>query len=135
MTVFKNKVFSRFARKEGLTDQDVCKAAAEVHNDEYDADLGGGVYKQRVAREGGGKSGGFRTLVLFKRDHHTFFVYGYSKSTRSNIRADELKALRRLADHLLNDSAEEIATSVKAGALIEVECDDDEVQYATEAPD
>ena len=59
----------------------------------------------------------------------------YPKSTRANIRADELKALRKLADQLLNYSAKEIATSVKAGALIEAKCDDDEVQDAKEAPD
>jgi len=135
MTLFKNKAFSRFARKEGITDQDLCRAAVEVHNDEYDADLGGGVFKQRVARKGGGKSGGFRTLVLFKKGNHTFFVYGYPKSARSNIRSDELRALRKLADDLLNYTAEEMATALKAGALIEVECDDDEVQDATEAPD
>jgi len=135
MTIFKNKAFARFTRKESITDQDLCRAAAEVQNDEYDADLGGGVYKQRVAREGGGTSGGFRTLVLFKKGKHTFFVYGYPKSARSNIRTDELKALRKLADQLLNYSAKEIATNVRAGALIEVRCDDDEVQDAKEAPD
>ena len=40
----------------------------------------GGVIKQRLAREGQGKSGGFRSIVLFRRGEKAFFVYGFAKS-------------------------------------------------------
>ena len=64
MSVYKTKAF---ARKAGLTDAQLAAAAALVVEGRCDADLGGGVYKQRVARAGGGKSGEFRTLLAFPR--------------------------------------------------------------------
>ncbi len=66
-----------------------------------DADLGGGVIKQRIARKGGGKSGGVRAILLFRRGSHVFFVFGFPKSERANISKDELAAFRKLADILL----------------------------------
>jgi len=59
MWVFKNKAFARFARKARITDAGLCAAIADASRGLIDADLGGGVVKQRVARQGGGKSGGF----------------------------------------------------------------------------
>ena len=43
-----------------------------------DADLGGGAIKQRIARRGQGRSGGFRAIVLFRWDEWSFFVYGFA---------------------------------------------------------
>jgi hypothetical protein len=47
-----------------------------------DADLGGGLIKQRVAREGGGKSGGYRTLVFFRHEERAIFAFGFAKSDK-----------------------------------------------------
>ncbi len=80
MRVFKNKPFARFARKAGLTDSALMKAVAEAERGLVDAVLGGGVIKQRVAREGGGKSGGFPTIILFRLGEMAFFVHGFAKS-------------------------------------------------------
>src|SRR5271168_2184146 len=101
MRVFKNKPFARFARKAGLADQALLKAIADAEQGLVDADLGGGVLKQRVAREGGGKSGGFRTIILFRSGERAFFVHGFAKSDRANIRDDELAAFKLLAAALL----------------------------------
>lgn len=120
MTVLMSKAFARFARKAGLADGSLAKAAAQVAGGEFDADLGGHVYKQRVAREGKGKSGGFRTIILFKAGGHTFFAHGFAKSEKANIRAKELKALKQLAELYLSYSADEISAAVNGGALIEV---------------
>lgn len=65
MSVYKTKEFSRFARKADLKSADLLDAAKAVASGQWDADLGGGVFKQRIARDGGGKSGGFRTIILF----------------------------------------------------------------------
>ncbi len=71
MRIFKNKAFTRFAKKSGIDDASLCKASRDAERGLLDADLGGGVIKQRVARIGGGKSGGFRTLiVIFRRRLH-----------------------------------------------------------------
>lgn len=59
-----------------------------------DADLGGGVIKQRVARPGEGRSGGYRTLILYRQAHRAFFVYGFAKSQQANISGEEAAALQ-----------------------------------------
>ncbi len=74
MRIFKNKSFARFARKARLADADLCKAVWNAEQGLIDADLGGGVLKQRIARPGGGKSGGFRTIILFRAGTRAFFV-------------------------------------------------------------
>jgi len=124
MAVYATKAFFRFAAKAGLRDARLFKAAQAVIDGRFDADLGGGVFKQRVAREGGGKSGGFRTLLLFKVGAHCFFAYGFAKSEKANVSPQDLKALKRLANVLLNLSAKDVATAIKAGEIREVVNDD-----------
>lgn len=101
MRIFRNKPFTRFARKVRITDAELCEAVANVERGLIDADLGGGVVKQRIARKGGGKSGGFRALILLRIGERAFFVHGFAKSDRDNIGDDELVALKKLAGELL----------------------------------
>ena len=122
--VFKTKPFARFARRADLTDVDLRHAIDAAERGLVDADLGGGVIKQRIARPGGGKSGGFRTIVLFRSGARAFFVHGFAKNEQPNIRDDELAAFRMLAAELLNYRDEAIAQVVSAGVLIEVKDDD-----------
>ena len=125
MSVYQTKEFARFARKDKLSAKALVEAAADVARGNFDADLGAGVFKQRVARQGGGKSGGFRTFLFFKAGRHTFFAYGFAKSERANVSEKELKALKKLANELLSYSAAQIAAAKKAGELIELVDDDD----------
>ena len=101
MGVYKTKVFSRFARKAGLENDALLEAARAVASGQWDADLGGGVFKQRVARMGGGKSGGFRTLLACRAGGSCFFVYGFAKSDLGNIRDDEAEQFKKMARHVL----------------------------------
>lgn len=128
MTVYATKEFARFARKAGLLDGRLIQAAQDVAKGQYDADLGGGVFKQRVAREGGGKSGGFRTIILFRIGGHSFFAHGFAKNDKANVSPKELKALRQLADVLIGFSDEQLQTAKAAGELIEVMSDGDDEQ-------
>ena len=89
-----------------------------------DADLGGGVIKQRIARKGGGRSGGFRAIVLFRRDELAFLVYGFAKSSRANLRRNELEAFRMLADEMLNLTGASLAAALANGTIIQVTCDE-----------
>jgi hypothetical protein len=77
-----------------------------------------------VAREGGGKSGGFRTIILFKVGRHCFFAHGFAKSEKANVSVKELRTLKRLAAILLDLSNEEIRTAEADGELSEVIDDD-----------
>ena len=85
MQIFTTKVFARFARKERLEDQRLCEAIARAEQGSIDADLGGGVIKQRVARQGGGRSGGYRTVIAYRARQRSVFLYGFAKSARDNI--------------------------------------------------
>jgi hypothetical protein len=118
--IFKNKPFARFARKAGLDDGALRKAIEAVGRGLVDADLGGGVFKQRIARAGGGKSGGFRTIVLLKAGERAFFVRGFAKNELDNIRDDELAALKMLAATMLNYDEAALALAVASGILTEV---------------
>ena len=125
---FKTKAFARFADREGLEDAALCEAVRRAGEGLIDADLGGGVIKQRIARKGGGRSGGFRTIVLFRRGALAFFVYGFSKSDRENLRRDELATYRLLADGYLALDRKGLAAAQATGAIIEVECDEQAIQ-------
>ncbi len=124
MQTFKTKAFARFSDREGLEDTVLCEAVRRAGEGLVDADLGGGVIKQRIARRGGGRSGGFRTIVLFRRGELAFFVYGFAKSGRENLRRDELATYRLLADEYLSLDAAGLVTARATGAIIEVKCDD-----------
>lgn len=123
MRVFKTKPFTRFADHEGIDDAMLCDAVRRAEDGLIDADLGGGVIKQRIARKGQGKSGGFRSIVLFRRGNRAFFVYGFAKSGRDNIRKDELRAFRRLADEMLGLDDTALQAAMANGTVTEVICD------------
>ncbi len=89
----------------------------------FDADLGGGLFKKRIARPCQEKSGGYRTLVATNRGNRWVFVYGFPKNERSNIDRDEEEALKKLAAQLLSLTAQAVTKAKQAGELIEVECD------------
>lgn len=127
LRVFKNKWFLRFTRKKGIEDQVLCEAVARAETGLIDADLGGGVIKQRIARRSEGKSGGFRSIVLFRSGAKAFFVYGFPKSARGNLRADELKGFRELADQMLGYDDAALGKALKSGAIVEVQCDEQDV--------
>ena len=122
MRVFKTKPFARFAGREGIADEDLCETVRQAERGLVDADLGGGVIKQRLARKGQGKSGGFRTIVLLRRGSKAFFVYGFAKSDRDNISRDELKAFRRLADEMLALDDAALTAAMRNGTIMEVDC-------------
>ena len=128
MRTFKTKAFVRFADREGMPDAALCEAVRRARRGLIDADLGGGVIKQRIARKGGGRSGGFRTIVLFRRGGLAFFVYGFAKSGRESLRRDELETFRRLAGEYLALDGTGLAAAQAVGAIIEVECNDQAVQ-------
>ena len=120
MRIFKNTWFTRFAKREKISDDALCKAIAEAERGVVAADLGGHVIKQRVARPGQGKSGGYRTIVIFQQNDKSFFVYGFAKSDRANIDKAELEAFRQAAVHLLALDEEQLDKLLKNDALTEV---------------
>ena len=126
MRVFKTKVFNRWAKREGLADQSLCEAVSEMLQGLVDARLGGGVVKQRIARAGEGKRGGYRTILATNLRDRWFFMFGFAKSERDNIREDELKMLRQLAAALVRMDDPAIAEARNRSELVEINCGEQE---------
>jgi len=89
----------------------------------YDADLGGGLLKKRIARPGQGKRGGFRTLVASNKRNRWFFIYGFPKNERSNIDMNEKEALKKLTAYLLSLTSQAIDRAKREDELMEIDCD------------
>jgi len=125
MAIYKTRWFERWARKQGLTTQSLYAAVLEMTAGLYEADLGGGLLKKRIARAGQGKSGGFRTLVATNKGDRWIFVFGFSKNERANIDKREEEALKKLSAHLLSLSSEDLVVAQRNDELIEVICDEE----------
>jgi hypothetical protein len=102
--VYKTKVFARFVRRARISDRVLWSAAQAVDQGRIDANLGGGVVKQRIARPGQGKSGGSRTIILLRQGHRAVFVFGFEKKDMTNITAEDLVLFREMAPLYLNAS-------------------------------
>lgn len=127
MRIFKSKSFARFAYQNGIEDSHLCQALVRLERGLIDADLGGGVIKQRIGRKGQGRSGGFRTIILFRVEERAFFVYGFAKSQKANIAEHQLKAFKVVAKTVLNNTDNEIRTLLQLGEFLEVKCDEENI--------
>lgn len=120
LRVFKNAWFGRFARKEKISADALWDAVDRAEKGLLDADLGGGVIKQRIARPGEGKSKGYRSIVLYRKGDKAFFVYGFPKSDLGNIRDDEAEQFKRAAKMILTLSDDQICQLIENGQFEEV---------------
>jgi hypothetical protein len=125
--IFKNAWFVRFARVQKISDDTLREAIMRVESGQVDADLGGGVLKQRLARPGQGKSKGYRTIILLHQGHRAFFVYGFAKSERDNIRKDEEEQFKKMAKYVLGLSEAQLNSLIAIGRIEEVESNDEKI--------
>lgn len=71
-------------------------------NPEAGISLGGGLRKVRVARDGGGKSGGYRTLYVFGGTHMPIFLLTvFAKNEKDNLTKAEQAAAVELSKKLI----------------------------------
>jgi hypothetical protein len=120
MRIFKNAWFVRFARNEQISAAALLDAVDRAEKGLIDANLGGGAIKQRIARPNAGRSGGFRTVVFYRRGERAFFVFGFAKSVRDNIGRDEEAQFRKAARLTLALSDEQLDRLVSSGRFEEV---------------
>jgi len=118
--IFKNKWFHRFTRKEGIADSELKEIVKQLENGQFYADLGGSVYKMELARKGKGKHGSFRTIVIFKSEFRTFFIYSFPKSKMGNIEDDELRGFKKQAKERLALSDEQLDQWLVDQSLFEI---------------
>jgi len=125
MRIFKTKWLARFARHEGITDASLRDAIVRAERGLIDVDLGGGLIKQRVARQGQGRSGGYRMLVGYRMNDRSVFLLGFAKKERENIEDNELLSLREAAERWLAADAARIQKELELGNLQEVNHDEE----------
>lgn len=122
MRVYKTKPFARFQRRERISDETLCTALADAEAGLIEADLGAGLIKQRVARAGAGKRGGYRTVIAYRKGTRAIFLLGFAKSARANIDDDELAALKRRAAGLLAAPDQALDAMVANEDMTEIDC-------------
>ena len=122
--IYANRWFAKFAAKEQISDATLADAVHRAESGLIDADLGSGLIKQRIARQGGGKSGGYRSILIFRSGERAIFVFAFAKSAKANLSAAELKVYRKAASIMLELGDGEIETEVEAGRLVEVKDDE-----------
>ena len=123
MRVFKVKVFARFQRKERLSDEALCRAVRDIEAGLVDADLGHGLVKQRVARQGQGKSGGYRTIIAYRSTTRAVFLFGFAKSDKANLLSDEQDRLSSVGAYWLQASEDEIEAAIADDEVWEIDFD------------
>lgn len=120
MRILKTKWFTRYARKEKITDNQLKNAIIDLQNGLIDCDYQDGVMKQRIARSGQGKSGGYRSIILYQSNSDYFFVFCYAKNEKSDLTDKELKAFKDLSKEYLRLSDTEIQELIASNEFIEV---------------
>jgi hypothetical protein len=120
MRVFKTKVFARFARKERINDRELIEAIERAEQGLIDAALGGGLIKQRIARPGSGRSGGYRAVIALRTKERAIFIHGFAKNDQANIGTKELEILQDIARAFLSASFEVLENAVSDGKLYEI---------------
>jgi hypothetical protein len=120
MRIFKNIEFNRWATKMEIEDETLKTAINEITAGLHNGSLGGHLFKKRIGLKGRGKSGGVRTIVVFKKDEKAFFVYGFAKNKRANISEIEERSLKKLGALYLAFNDDALNYAIKNRQLMEV---------------
>jgi hypothetical protein len=131
--ILKTSWFERFADKHNIPDSALKEAITRISEGLIDADLGGGLIKQRIARSGAGKRDGFRAVIICRfadkgkgRDERAFFVYGFAKNDRENLTDAEIREFRKLRP-FLDFSDTKLNEMINEKKFTEVKCDGEKI--------
>lgn len=83
-------------------------------------DLGSNIYKVRISKDKG-KSSGFRTILIYKKDFRCLFMYGFAKNEKDNIPKNQLEDFRKYSKFFLNYSEENIKNILDDGIIFYLE--------------
>ncbi len=115
------KWFMKWARKANLSERNLLESIGDLEKGLSVADLGANLFKVRVKRAGKGKSSGFRTIVVYKKEKKAIFLYGFGKNEKSNIDKTELQYFKKLGSDLLALDSKQITDSTKKEILFDLE--------------
>lgn len=121
----KSKSASKEMRSLGCTDGMVLKAFKELQTGLVGKNLGGNLFKKRIAIPGKGKSGGLRTIIATKRQDRWIVVACYAKNQIATLPPNVEKMLKVIANVVLDCSDEELQLLILAGEFIPLESEGD----------
>ena len=121
MHVYAIKGFERFRRKERLSKESLIEAVDRAESGLIDAGLGGGLIKQRVARIGQGKRGGYRTIIAYRAGERAVFLFGFAKNAKDNIAPNELAHWLLIGSDVLAATERAIEKAIADNELMEVD--------------
>ena len=114
------KHFARWAAKQNITLETLATGLEDVRDGNFDANLGGHIFKKRIRFQGRGKSWSGRTIICYQYEDRAIFIHGFTKNEKSNLTEKELNGFKELAKILLNLSRDELNIAIKNGDLMEV---------------
>jgi hypothetical protein len=120
MQIFKTRDFARWAKKMKLSNSKLVSVITEMEQGLIDAELGKHLYKKRIALQNAGKRGGVRTIIAYKDQDKSYFIYGFSKNEKENISPAEKEAFRKYANLLINMNSKQLHNAIVGGEIIEV---------------
>jgi len=121
MKKFITKWFSKWAQKNQISNEMLIDAIENLESGLSSFGLGGNLYKVRVSRKGKGKSGGFRTIVVYKEHHRVIFIYGFAKNDKQNLEKNELVSLKKLGNDLISLHEQQLKEAIKLNVLFKLE--------------
>lgn len=127
MRIFKTKEFAKEARRLRISDSSLRKAIDEIEAGNVDASLGGEVFKQRVARAGSGKSGGYRTIIVFRHAHRSVFIDVFAKNETESISVKALKSFKQAANLMLKFNQTTLTELLSKQIWIEIDRDEKDI--------
>ncbi len=128
MRVFLTPSVTRLTRQERLDVAVLCNVAREVLAGRLgagEADLGGGVFKKRLARAGGGKRGEYRMIVAYRRPltERVLFAFAFAKNSDEALTAHGLETFTAAAAEFVATSDEALDSMMAKGVVREIACD------------
>ena len=114
------KHFSKWISKQNISDEDLQTTLSELEAGQFEANLGGYLYKKRVRFERKGKSGSGRTIICYKKDDRAVFIHGFAKNEKANLSPKELHAMKKFSRIIIKLSASEVKVAIENGDFIEV---------------
>ena len=115
------KHFSKWASKQKISRGDLSLALTEVQDGNFEASLGGHIYKKRIKFKGQGKSSSGRTIICYKKGNRAIFIHGFAKNQKSSLSKKELNVFKELSKILLSLSTKDLLKAITNGDIIEVE--------------
>ena len=91
------KHFSRWVNKQQIPKKELSNSLSEIQAGNFEANLGGNLYKKRIRFKGQEKSGGGRTIICYKKNDRAIFIHGFAKNEKSNLSKKELIAFKELS--------------------------------------